>query len=224
MRSTALRHGLVLTIVLLLLPPPAAGAAGWDEADAVVPHARDVFVIVGSALRNPDAETDPSAHLFNVAGVSMDLTWGEWQQAAATSSAHQTGGGSPRTDVRLTLSGLIPAGVYSLFYVTLGPDSENPLCPGVERGLPLTAQKAARQVPDAASFVAGIDGTASFRGRVDGALLDAHELYIFVIYHLDGRTYGSLPNRGEFLTQGESCRSSFGEDAMRQAVIVQKFG
>jgi hypothetical protein len=34
---------------------------------------------------------------------------------------------------------------------------------------------------------------------------------------------GFLPNIGEFLTPGPNCRSSFGEDAMRQLIIFQKF-
>ena len=121
----------------------------------------------------------------------------------------------------LELSGLVTNGVYSLFYVTVGPDSENPLCPGVERGLPLTSQDK-DQTPDSSSFVADASGRAEFRGRVDGQLLDATQLAYFVIYHADGQTYGSLPNRGEYLTQGPNCRTSFGEDAMRQAVIYQK--
>ena len=44
-----------------------------------------------------------------------------------------------------------------------------------------------------------------------------------MIYHADGMSYGALPNRGEFLTQGEDCRSSFGQDAMRQFQVLQKW-
>jgi len=36
-------------------------------------------------------------------------------------------------------------------------------------------------------------------------------------------TYHPLPNRGEFFTQGDDCRSTFGEDAMRQIIVFQKF-
>jgi hypothetical protein len=58
---------------------------------------------------------------------------------------------------------------------------------------------------------------------VDGHLFDATQVFFSVIYHSDGVTYGELPNAGEFLTQGQSCRSSFGEDAMRQLLVLQKW-
>lgn len=201
---------------------PPASAVAPDDADAVQPFGRDVYEIVGSTLRNPTSDTDPDAPLYNVAGVWLEVTWGEFSSATATSTVRTSGGPSPRTDVRLTLDGLIPDGVYSVFWGTIGPDSENPLCPGVERTLPVPSVDAG-QVPDAASFIAAADGTAAFRGRVDGALLDATQAFFTVIYHADGQTYGSLPNRGEFLTQGDDCRSSFGEDAMRQVLILQKW-
>jgi hypothetical protein len=194
-----------------------------DREDFIQIFNRDVFVIVGSTLRNPTTETPPEAFLFNNAGVALNLTWGEWQKARATATAHVQGGkNQPRTDVRLQLSGLVPGGVYSIFYGTLTPDSENPLCPGVERTLPLTAFQPDRQFPDASSFIADASGSASFRGQINGDPSHAVQVFYTVIYHLDGQTYGSLPNHGEFLTQGATCRSSFGEDAMRQLIIFQK--
>ena len=209
------------TFTLVALAPPAV-AAPPDQADAVEAHERDVFVIVGSTLRNPDATTDPSAPLFNNAGVSLDLTWGEWTAASATSAVRTSGKSNARTDVRLRFSGLVPGGTYSVFYGTLNPDSENPLCPGVERTLALPSVDR-DQSPDASSFVAGSDGTAAFRGRLDGNLLSADQVFFSIVYHFDGQTYGALPNRGEFNTQGENCRSSFGEDAMRHLLILQKW-
>jgi hypothetical protein len=194
-----------------------------DREDYFEIFERDVFVIVGSTLRNPTADTPPEAFLFNNAGVALNLTWGEWQKAHATATAHIQGGkNQTHTDVRIQLSGLVPGGVYSIFYGTLIPDSENPLCPGVERTLPLTAFQPERQSPDAASFIADASGRASFRGQVSGNPLTALQVFYSVIYHSDGQTYGSLPNHGEFLTQGANCRSSFGDDAMRQLIIFQK--
>jgi hypothetical protein len=215
-----LAAALTATFALVALAPPAA-AAPPDQADAVEAFERDVFVIVGSTLRNPDETTDPSAPLFNNAGVSLNLTWGDWSAASATSVVRTSGKSNPRTDVRLRFSGLIPGGTYSVFYGTLNPDSENPLCPGVERTLALPSVDR-DQSPDASSFVAGSDGTAAFRGSLDGNLLTAGQVFFSIVYHFDGQTYGSLPNRGEFLTQGENCRSSFGDDAMRQLLILQK--
>jgi hypothetical protein len=47
--------------------PAASAARGGDPADGVEAYDRDVYVIVGSTLRNPDATTSPDAPLFNVA-------------------------------------------------------------------------------------------------------------------------------------------------------------
>jgi hypothetical protein len=209
------------TLALVAVASPAS-AAPPDQADTVQVYERDVFVIVGSTLRNPDATTDPSAPLFNNAGVGLDLTWGEWSAASATSAVRTSGKSNPRTDVRLRFSGLVPGGTYSVFWGTLNPDSENPLCPGVERTLALPSVDR-DQSPDASSFVAGSDGTAAFRGSLDGNLLSAGQVFFSIVYHFDGQTYGALPNHGEFNTQGENCRSSFGEDAMRQLLILQKW-
>jgi hypothetical protein len=207
---------------VLALAAPAF--ARPDYQDGVEPFARDVFVIVGSTLRNPDDTTAADANLFNTAGVSLGLDWGQFSSASATARAQQLGGASdPQTDVRVDLTALVPGGLYSLFYITLGPDSENPLCPGVERSLPLTAFHPSIDQPDPASFYADATGAASFHGRVPGALLDAQQLIYTVVYHAFGQSYGSLPNAGESLTQDSGCRSSFGEDSMRQSLILQKF-
>lgn len=198
-------------------------AQGPDQQDGVQVFNRDVFWLDGVTLRNPDANTPDSARLFSVVGASLDVTWGMWKRASAQSTALALGGrNNPRTDLRISLSGLIPGGVYSIFYGTFTPDSENPLCPGVERTLALISTNR-RQMPDASSFVADAAGRAEFRGEIIGHPLDASQFFYTVIYHFDGRTYGALPNRGEFLTQGPMCRSTFGEDAMRQLVVLQKF-
>lgn len=215
--------GYLILVALFWAWPAGVSADAPDQEDFVETYAQDVFVIVGSTLRHPTEETAPDEPLFNVAGVPLERTWGQWQTGTATATARIVGGvNSPRTDVRLELSGLIPGGVYSIFYGTLLPDSENPLCPGVERTLGLTAFHLTQQLPDASSFIADASGQASYRGQVQGNLLDAYQSFYFIIYHFDGQTYHPLPNRGEFLTQGENCRSSFGEDAMRQLIIFQK--
>jgi hypothetical protein len=208
-----------------LLPfGPAAHAAPPDTADAVQIYQRDVFVIVGSTLRNPTVDTDPAAPLFTDSGVNMGLTWGEWSAATATSRASVVGGpNDPRTDIRLSLSGLVPGGLYSVYWGTLGPDSEQPLCPGVERTLPVDALGSTAKAPAPNAFVVDATGTADFHGRVDGDLLDATQVFITVVYHLFGRTSYPFPNVGEYLTHGDTCRSSFGEDSMRHLIVLQKW-
>lgn len=212
-----------LLAALLLVAGPLAGpasAAPPDQADAIETMTRDVFVVLGASLVNPSATTAPDEPLYNVAGLRLPLTWGEWSAGTATSRVTAVG---PRTDVRLSFQHLVPGGVYSVFWATIEPDSVQPLCPGVERSLPLDAFKADRQGPDPNSFVADAAGGATFHGRVDGDLLAARQLFFSVVYHADGRTYYPLPNRGEFLTQGGECRSSYGHDAMRQFLILQKW-
>lgn len=221
---TWLRWTVALAAAVLMTTFAApASAAPPDSADAVEVYERDVFEIVGSTLRNPTASTDPSAPLFNNAGVGLGRTWGQWSGASATSIVRMSGGRTAKTDIRMTFAGLVPNGVYSVFWGTLQPDSENPLCPGVERTLALPSVEAG-QVPDASSFVADASGLGSFRGQLNGSLLDsAGQVFFSLIYHFDGKTYGPLPNAGEYQTQGESCHSSFGEDAMRHLLILQKW-
>lgn len=218
----------LLTVIGIFAFVPGVSAQNRSESrrdreDLTQIYPRDVYVIVGSTLRNPTEETSPDALLFNEAGVNLDLTWGMWQRANATATARVQGRGNrAQTNVRIHLTGLVPGGVYSVFYGTLIPDSENPLCPGVERSLPLTAVRTKGR-PDASSFIADANGEASYRGQASGDLFTALQVFYTVIYHSDRQTYDPLPNRGEFLTQGANCRGSYGQDAMRQLIIYQKF-
>ena len=214
----------LLALAGALVSFATAHASPPDTADAVEVYERDVFVIVGSTLRNPGPTTDPGAPLFNVAGVGLGLTWGQWSAATAASRASVIGGpNQPRTDIRLSLAGLVPGGLYSVYWGTLGPDSEQPLCPGVERTLPLDGAGSIAKAPAANAFVVDATGTANFHGRVDGDLFDASQVYVTVVYHFTGQTSYPFPNLGEFLTQGETCRSSFGEDSMRHLLVLQQW-
>lgn len=222
-RARALVASLALAGALIPFAP-AAHAASPHTAGAVEVYERDVFVIVGSTLRNPTATTDPSAPLFTNSGVSLGLTWGEWSAATAASRASVIGGpNQPRTDVRLSLTGLVPGGLYSVYWGTIGPDSEQPLCPGVERTLPLDGAGSTAKAPAPNAFVVDATGAADFHGRVDGDLLDATQVFFTVVYHFFGQTSYPFPNLGEYLTQGDTCRSSFGEDSMRHLIVLQKW-
>jgi hypothetical protein len=209
---------LVVTAIVGLEALPAAAAD--DHADAVEPYERDVYVIVGSTLRNPDSATAWSAPLFNVSGQSLGVSWGKFKNAYATSVMTPI---PNATRARLTFKRLRPNGVYSVFYGTISPDSENPQCKGVERTLPVRSINV-DQKPDRASFVAKADGTAAFTGRIPGRPLEtALQVWVSLVYHHNGKTYGSLPNAGEYATRNtDTCRSSFGDDAMRQLIITQK--
>jgi hypothetical protein len=217
---------LALLSAALMVGGPAQGAQlARDQADYVELYPRDLYVIVGATLRNPDATTPATAPLFNQAGVGLGVTWGQWGRASATSTMYVTTKlfGGYKTEAQISLKGLVPGGVYSVFYGTLGPDSENPLCPGVERTLPFPTPDTSAPHPDASSFVADSTGAATYLARVSGNLFAASQVYITIVYHADHRAYHPLPNRGEYLTQGSNCRSSFGEDAFRHLMILQEW-
>ena len=143
--------------------------------------------------------------VFTVSGVNLHLTWGQWSAATGTSAVHCAGG---RTRARFDLSGLIPGGVYSIFHVTFNPTSHNPVCSN------------SGEVATVESFTADAGGNARLHAEDAGCLLDAEELRYDVIYHADGNTYGALPDRGDAVS---GCRNSFGSDALRQFIIIQKF-
>jgi hypothetical protein len=207
----------------LILQAPAAGAATSNIA--IVPFAGDVFTVGsnGSLIAVDPRSTPASAPLFNLQGSPLNLTWGQFSSATATSEVKQ---GGNHTNFDISLSGLVPNGVYSLFYRTFGPDSNNAFCPNVEPTVALTARHPDRQQPDANSFVADNSGNAEFDGRVAGRLLDAQQLQVSVVYHFDGNTYGPVANyaesQGPAASNGGLCRSSYGIDAMRQLLIIQK--
>jgi hypothetical protein len=215
-----------LAAMALVVEAPLAGASSHGAertpAVAIVPFAGDVFTIDSS---NNLIQVDPrftpaSAPLFNLDGNPLGLTWGQFDSASATSGARTvTRRGIDYTDFRITMTGLIPHGVYSLFYRTQIPYSANPVCgAAVDPLVALTARFPPRQTPDASSFVADGSGGAFFHARVAGRLLDAASLQIWVIYHFDGKVYGPVANQGE----SAGCRASYGVDAMHQFLIVQK--
>jgi hypothetical protein len=204
--------------------PPVAVAKpspAWTPQVALVPFAGDVGTLGsnGSLIAVDPRSTPAAAPLFSFEGTPLGLTWGQFDAATATSYAWTlTRRGTTRTDLRITMAGLIPNGVYSLFYRTFGPDTANPICPAVESLVALPARFPHRQKPDPSSFVADSSGGAVFHARVAGALLNAAQVQIWVIYHLDGQVYGPVPNSGE----SANCRPSYGLDAMRQLIIIQK--
>jgi hypothetical protein len=214
---------LAAACALIIAAPAQARIDRRDRSDATLVSSQDVSVIVGSTLREPDSSTDPSAPLFNDAGVGLGLNWGQWQAAGGKAVARVRDGGS-FTRVELNLTGLVPGGVYSVFWGTLEPDSEHPDCPGVERSLPLTSLEGANQVPDPSSFIARDSGRASYEGRAPGNILAAGQTFFWVIYQSDGEADHPFPNLGEKLTAGTEagCRSSFGDDAMRQLTILMR--
>jgi len=193
----------------------------------IIPFTGDVYTVDQDGNLIPVAiSTSLSAPLYNEAGDPLNFTWGQFSSATATSYAWtDTLNGATHTDFLIRMSGLIPGGVYSLFYRTFGPDSNNAYCPDVEPTIALTSAFPRLQKPDPDSFIASSSGTALFIGRVAGNLLAATELLVNVVYHFNGQTYGPVANeaeaQGPAASNGGLCRSSYGIDAMRQFVIIQ---
>jgi hypothetical protein len=212
---------------------PDAGAstnAVTPTPDAgIIPFPGDVYTIGsnGSLIPVDPSFTPASAPLFNLGGTPLNLTWAQWNSATATSYAWTvTVKGTTYTDFVIGMSGLVPHGVYSLFYRTFGPDSNNAFCPDVEPQVALTAAFPRLQKPDPDSFVASGSGRALFVARVAQDLLAAQQLQVDVIYHFNGQTYGPVANAfeaaGPVASNNGLCRSSYGIDAMRQMLIIQK--
>lgn len=235
-RSRPRRAGLIVLVATclagtaLVVQAPVAGASTpasskWTPAVGFIPYPLDVFILnsMGALIAADPVSTPPSAPLFNLAGNSLNLTWGQFDSATATSLARTVRRpGAVYTDFRITLKGLIPGGVYSLFYRTFNPNSVNPICGNVgdhEQLVALTARHPRREKPDADSFVANKSGGESFYARVPGDLMAAQQVQVIVIYHFDGKTYGPVPNQAE---ANENCTSSFAIDAIRQLIVEQK--
>jgi hypothetical protein len=224
--STHPRSSLVVAALAIAvsLVSPAPALAGVERSQLTQVYAGDVFFIDGVTLRHPTETTPDTEPLYNDAGSLLGVSWGEWKGATASATANVIGPQATRqTLLTVQMSGLIPGGVYSLFYGTLEPDSHHPDCPGVERTLPLTSVNS-QQKPDPSSFVASQKGTGVYTAMVDGDILQALQTFITVIYHYDGVPTDPYPNLGEKLSvaSGAGCHSSFGEDAMRQLFILMK--
>jgi hypothetical protein len=213
----------------LAVQAPTAGALTTLTTPApdvgIVPFAGDVYTASLNGTLTPvlPDSTPASAPLYNLAGNALNVTWGQWSSATAKSLASTvTLHGVSYTAILIGMNGLVPNGVYSLFYRTFAPDSANPVCGAVGALDPLVALTAAfprLQKPDPDSFVATSSGKGLFLASVPGNLLSVQILEIVLIYHFDGHTYGPVPNSGE---ANNNCTSSYGIDAMRQMIIIQK--
>ena len=223
----------VLASLALTVQASVAGASSslpsLTPDVGIVPFHGDVFQASSNGTLIPvdPSSTPASAPLYNLGGQSLNLTWGQFSSATAKSYAWTvTQHGTTHTDFLIAMSGLVPNGVYSLFYRTFGPDSNNALCPNVEPQVALTAAFPQLQKPDPDSFIANSSGKALFLASVAQDLLAAQQLQVDAIYHFDGETYGPVANYGEsqgpVASNGGLCRSSYGIDAMRQFLIIQK--
>jgi hypothetical protein len=222
-----------LASIVLVVRAPVAGASNTFTTPTlnvgIIPFTGDVYAVdpEGNLIPVALTTTPLSAPLYNLAGDPLNLTWGQFSSATAKSYAWTaTYNGTTYTDFLIGMSGLVPNGVYSLFYRTFGPDSNNTLCPNVEPTVALTAAFPRLENPDPDSFIASGSGKGLFIATVAQNLLAAQQLQVDVIYHFNGQTYGPVANQAEangpVASNGGLCRSSYGIDAMRQFLIIQK--
>ena len=193
--------------VAIVLAAATGGQTAPDRQDSVSAYNSDVTIVsAGGHVSQPNSSTPVDTPLHDVnGGALLGVTWGQWESATARSTMRCRQG---NTDVTVRLDGLIPDAVYSLFYRTFGPESVNPLCPSEERALVIPEVcHGSNCVPTLDShIVTDGSGSASYSGVIEGlCLLDATQVFLDVIYHSDGQTYGQLPNLREFQTQLRPC-------------------
>jgi hypothetical protein len=189
-------------------PIEVVASAALDRQDSVAINPEDVtWITTDGTVLHPDSNTPTDAPLHNSGGGQLvGATWGQWEAATATSTMRCRPDGS--TEVKVQLGSLEPNATYSVFYRTFGPDSFNPFCSNEERVLVLAqACKGGHCSPQLDSDITtDAAGSASYAGVVTGkCLLDATQVFLEVVFHLDGLTYGQLPNRLEFQTQLRPC-------------------
>jgi hypothetical protein len=233
-RPRATMIAIALAAAAFLVQAPVAGAAlpvvsNYTPQIGWIPFSGDVVVLnsMGALVPVDPTSTPASAQLFNILGNSLNTTWGQFSSAAPKSAAWTLSlNGTTYTQFLIGLSGLVPNGVYSLFYRTFNPNSNNAYCPNIEPSLALPAAFPQLQKPDSSSFVATSSGKGLFFASLPQNLLAAQQLQVSVIYHFNGQAYGPVANEAESLgpvaSEGGLCRSSYGVDAMRQMLIIYK--
>jgi hypothetical protein len=224
-KSTVMRI-VAANVMLLTFAALPVAASAWVNSVSTVANGGDVtYVTPGGFVGHPNLNTPADTPLHDISGgASLGVTWGQWQAATATTSKLRCNADGSN-DVKVLLSGLIPNGLYSVFYRTFGPDSYNLLCPSEERAeLVLTCPNGACKTGVLDSHVvADAKGNASLTGTVlGGCLLSDTQVFLEVIYHFDGHTYGQLPNKGEFQTQLTPCVSD--ADCPTIAPVCQPIG
>jgi hypothetical protein len=121
-------------------------------------------------------------------GSALNVTLGEWLAATGTGSYQCVDG---QGEIALEFSGLVPNGVYTLWYV-FSPTP--PATPFMTLDLPLGARDGSQSLVSV-----NPDGTTSYKATVTPCLqmsgIQAVTL-VALAYHSDGKAHGSLP--GDF--------------------------
>ena len=206
--KTLLKHALALALAAFVAEGTLIASAEKPERtgfDATVPARDPVYDVDGNPAVAGDTPlyADSSGfcdHLFPILlPDGHHVTLAEWTQVQGSAMAKCVEKG---THVELTLSGLIPHGVYTIWVGVfqapgLTPDFSNMIALGA-LGLPEGSQNA---------FVASAAGKAELsafqpsdplsvfddQDADNSCLLDKFEVGLFAALHVDGQTYGPVP-------------------------------
>lgn len=146
-----------------------------------------LYTTATTTPHNPfDAATNPTVNGPYQKGYTLNLTLEEWLAATGTGSYECVDG---QGNVALEFSGLVPNGVYTLWYSFLPMPPTQPFTGSLD--LPLGARDGSQSV-----ISSNADGTASYEATVTPCLQMSGEqaaTMIALAYHSDGKTYGSFP-------------------------------
>jgi hypothetical protein len=148
-----------------------------------------IYATATTTVHNPfEGLTNPAANGPFQKGNALNVTLEEWLAGTGTGSYQCVDG---QGELDLEFSGLVPNGVYTLWYV-FSPSP--PATPFMSLDLPLGARDGSQTVVSV-----NTDGTASYQATVTPCLQMSGEqaaTLIALAYHSDGKSHGSLP--GDF--------------------------
>jgi hypothetical protein len=148
-----------------------------------------LYATATTTAHNPfEGLTNPAANGPFQKGSALNVTLGEWLAATGTGSYQCVDG---QGEVTLEFTGLMPNGIYTLWYV-FSPTP--PTTPFMSLDLPFGARDGSQSLVSV-----NADGTASYQASVTPCLQPSGEqaaTLIALAYHSDGKTHGSLP--GDF--------------------------
>lgn len=189
--KAALKFSLtLLTVTLASALTAMAGAPARTNGLLVT----DFIVAADGTLDSPDDlvldidPSDPSQPNVLSPVLKPDgqpLTFGEFSAARGMAAVKYTPMGS---HVVIKASGLIPHGVYTVWLMTFA-------APGYTPDYAHMTSEVALGPPDGSrnTLVASAAGEAVLSTFHEGRLFDEFEFHLAVVYHPDGKTYGSTP-------------------------------
>jgi hypothetical protein len=167
--------------------------AGSGEVFRILDAEKDAYLkapLYATATTTPHEpfDTRPGVNGPYQKGYALNVTLGEWLAATGTGSYQCNDG---QGEITLEFTGLVPNGVYTLWYVF---SPQPPTTPFMTLDLPLGARDGSQSV-----ISVNADGTASYEATLTPCLQMSGEqaaTLLALAYHSDGETHGVSP--GDF--------------------------